>query len=120
MSKILTFAVDFDGCLCDYKFPDIGEQTDYQKELMDIIKSLQQKGHKIILWTCRGAPVLQEAIDWCEQRGLIFDAINENPWFEKASGPSPKIIADYYIDDKALSFPQNNSTLDTLRQLRSA
>lgn len=113
MSK-LTFAVDFDGCLCEYAFPGIGKQT----ILFELIKSLQNKGHKIILWTCRGEPRLQEAIDWSEQRGLIFDAVNENPWFKKPSGPSPKVAADYYIDDKALCFPdKKNNTLDILAEI---
>ncbi len=121
MNKTLTFAVDFDGCLCEYAFPGIGEQTENQKILFELVKSLQSEGHKIILWTCRGEPRLQQAIDWCEKRGLTFDSVNENQWFKKESGPSPKVVADYYIDDKALSFPDRESnTLDTLRQLRSA
>ena len=28
MSKTLVFAVDFDGCLVEFDFPRIGEQTD--------------------------------------------------------------------------------------------
>ena len=100
----LTFAVDFDGCLTEYSFPEIGEQTKEQKELLDVLLRLKNNGHKLILWTSRGEPALQEAIDWCSEHKLEFDDININPFFDKKSGPSPKIVADYYIDDKALEF----------------
>ena len=62
MGQTLTFAIDFDGCLTEYNFPDIGEQTEKQKQLMNLLKKLQSKGHKLILWTSRGEPALQEAI----------------------------------------------------------
>ena len=105
--KKLVIAVDFDGTLCEYDFPDIGEQTEEQKRLMDHLIYMRTEGHKLILWTNRGDskeyPVLTEAIAWCEERGLNFDAINMNlPDQKKLSGPSPKIMADIYLDDKAL------------------
>ena len=112
--KTLTFAIDFDGCLAEYEFPTIGIQTIKQKQLMSILNKLQSKGHKLILWTSRGEPALQEAIDWCEEKGLIFDMHQVNPFTKKISGPSPKIIADYYIDDKALEFGDNESRDRTL------
>lgn len=115
--KTLVFAVDFDGCLAEYKFPGIGEQTEKQKRFMSILKKLQQKGHKLVLWTSRGEPSLQEAIDWCEERGLKFDSHQVNPFTEKISGPSPKIVADYYIDDKALEFGDEESQERTLMLL---
>ena len=68
------------------------------------LNKLKEDGHKLIHWTSRGEPVLQEAIDWCSEHNLEFDDINVNPFFDKESGPSPKIVADYYIDDKALEF----------------
>ena len=36
----LTFAIDFDGCLTEYSFPDIGLQSDEQKELLDVLINL--------------------------------------------------------------------------------
>ena len=116
MSK-LTFAIDFDGCLTEYSFPDIGLQSDEQKELLNVLIKLKEQGHKLILWTSRGEPALQEAIDWCESKGLIFDMHQVNPYFKKLSGPSPKIVADYYIDDKALEFGDNESRDRTLSLL---
>ena len=119
MNKKLTIAVDFDGTLCKYAFPNIGEQNEQHKQLMKLLIELRNKGHKLILWTNRGDnkqyPVLTEAIKWCKEKGLEFDAINENlPEQIKLSGPSPKIMADYYIDDKVLEFGDLNSRIRTL------
>ena len=79
-SKII--AVDFDGTLCKFDFPNIGKQLKKHKELLDILIDLRKKGHKLILWTNRGDnekyPVLSQAVKWCSDKGLEFDAINEN------------------------------------------
>lgn len=125
MEKILKIAVDFDGTLCEYAFPKIGEQNEQHKQLMKLLIEVRSKGHKLILWTNRGDneqyPVLTEAIEWCKEKGLEFDAINENlPGQKKLSGPSPKIMADYYIDDKVLEFRNLESrtrTLDIISKL---
>jgi len=119
MEKILKFAVDFDGTLCEYAFPKIGEQSEKHKKLMDLLIGLQSRGHKLILWTNRGDneqyPVLTEAIEWCKAKGLEFDAVNENlPGQKKLSGYSPKIMADYYIDDKVLEFGNPEAQLRSL------
>lgn len=80
--KKLVIAVDFDGTLCEFAFPKIGEQTEKQKELMSLLIYMKSQGHKLILWTNRGDneeyPVLTEAIEWCKEKGLEFDAINQN------------------------------------------
>ena len=117
-------AVDFDGTLCEYAFPKIGEQKLHHKELLDLLVAMRQNGHKLILWTCRGDneeyPCLSEAIEWCKNQGLEFDAINENIIAtKKLSGPSPKVVADFYIDDKALVFDKivNTKTIEFLRNL---
>ena len=122
MNKKVTIAVDFDGTLCQYAFPEIGEQTILQKKLMETLIKLRSNGNKLILWTNRGDnekfKVLTEAIEWCKEKGLEFDAINENLQNQKKiSGYSPKIMADYYIDDKALNFNDLKSQEETLEKL---
>jgi uncharacterized HAD superfamily protein len=119
MNKLLTIAVDFDGTLCRYAFPEIGEQEDNHKQLMSILIKLQNQGHKLILWTNRGDneqyKSLTEAVEWCKSKGLEFDAINQNlPTQKKLSGYSPKVMADYYIDDKVLSFSDDKNQSNTL------
>jgi len=115
-SKFLKIAVDFDGTLCQYTFPDIGEPTQDQKDLMVRLIEMRNEGHKIILWTNRGDneeySSLTEAIDWCRERGLEFDAVNTNlTGQKKLSGPSPKIMADIYIDDLAVNVKDWRSIL---------
>ena len=101
--------------------PQIGEQLLEHKQLMNLLIKFQSNGDKIILWTNRGDneeyKSLTEAIEWCKEKGLVFDAVNENiPRQKKLSGPSPKIMADFYIDDKALEF-KKSSRLRTLYTL---
>lgn len=95
-------AVDFDGTLCEDKWPEIGEA---RESLIDYLKSRQTRGDKVILWTCRTGERLQEAVDWCYERRLIFDAINANlpEVIEACGGDSRKIYADEYIDDKMVN-----------------
>tara|TARA_R110000796_G_scaffold43261_1_gene106290 strand:- start:4475 stop:4834 length:360 start_codon:yes stop_codon:yes gene_type:complete len=116
-NKTKTIAVDFDGTLCEYAFPEIGTQTKEQKDLVQSLILLREQGHKLILWTNRGDnaeyPVLTEAITWCKEQGLEFDAVNENLQNQKKlSGPSPKIMADIYLDDKALHVDNWRDLLD--------
>lgn len=94
-------AVDFDGTLCEDKFPAIGEPR------TDVIESLlkeQQAGASLILWTCRRGEDLTAAVYWCASHGLKFEAINENLFSNVAQfgGDTRKVYADEYWDDKAV------------------
>lgn len=93
-------AVDFDGTLCENKWPDIGEPYE---DLIDRLIDIQEKGNKLILWTCRIGERLEEAVRWCRAHGLIFDAVNENlpEVLEWMGTDSRKVFADIYIDDRA-------------------
>lgn len=94
-------AVDFDGTLCrGDNYPDIGEPN---MPMIDYILEQQAKGAKIILYTCREGKELSEAVEWCKQWNLYFDAVNENiPEIIDQFGYSTrKIVATEYIDDRA-------------------
>ena len=96
------YAIDFDGTLCEDAWPDIGKPNYI---LIQILKALREKGDKFILWTCRTANRLDEAIAWCKEQGLEFDAVNENlPEIIGQFGTeSRKVFADVYVDDKVIS-----------------
>lgn len=101
MSKV--FAVDFDGVLTkEDKFPDIGEPNE---SMINLLKELKKKGHKLILWTCRTEKHLHDALWFCYGYGLEFDAVNENlqEHKDKYKNDTRKVFADYYIDDKNVS-----------------
>lgn len=92
-------AVDFDGTLCENAYPEIGKP---KMEVIEAIKEYKGYGWKIILWTCRNYDALDQAVEWCKQHGLEFDAINTNlPEVQETyGGDTRKVFADVYIDDK--------------------
>lgn len=92
-------AVDFDGTLVIDKFPEIGEE---RKKFCRVIRVLQKMGVKSILWTSRTGSALQEAIEWCEDHDLHFDAINKNlpEVIELTGTDTRKVYADVYFDDR--------------------
>ena len=92
-------AVDFDGTLCENKWPDIGKPN---YTVINYLKREKKNGAKIILWTCRMGERLDNAVNWCKKHNLEFDTINENlPEIVDFFGDdSRKICADEYIDDK--------------------
>jgi hydroxymethylpyrimidine pyrophosphatase-like HAD family hydrolase len=95
-------AIDFDGTLCENAFPEIGPE---KRHIIDKALKEQKDGAQLILWTCRTGDKLAEAIRFCQDRGIIFDAINANveSWLELWDGDSRKVFADEYWDDKAVS-----------------
>ena len=99
MNKII--AVDFDGCLCEAKWPDIGNA---QQDVINELLRQQAEGAKLILWTCREGQQLQAAIMWCTNHGIKFDAINDNlPEMTELYGNNcRKVNADEYWDDKSV------------------
>lgn len=68
-------AIDFDGCLCVNKFPDIGAPN---WAVIAKAKERQAAGAGLILWTCREGLLLRAAVQACREWGLTFDAINES------------------------------------------
>lgn len=101
MSHPTTYAVDFDGTLCENAYPEIGAPN---LPLIDKLISRRRLGAKVILWTCREGELLTRAVEFCRCYGLEFDAVNDNTEeLKRAYGTNPrKIGADYYIDDKAM------------------
>lgn len=94
-------AVDFDGCLCREKWPEIGAPN---LAVINALKRQRRAGDKVILWTCREGALLEDAVEWCRTFGLEFDAVNDNlPENTAQYGNNcRKVWADEYWDDKAL------------------
>ncbi len=96
-----TKAVDFDGTLCYSSWPELGEPN---VALIEYLKNWRNSGNKLILWTCRAGEALENALSWCREHELTFDAVNDNlpEVIELYGNNSRKISCDYYIDDKAM------------------
>lgn len=102
LNKNTVIAVDFDGTLCKAKWPEIGEANE---KLIQHLKAEKLNGSRLILWTCRAGVMLEEAVYWCREHGLVFDMINENlpELVELYGNDCRKVNADIYIDDKAVN-----------------
>ena len=97
----MVIAIDFDGTIVEHRYPEIGKEIPFSVETL---KMLQQDKHKLILWTVREGHLLDEAVQWCKERGLEFYAVNRD-YPEEARedrGFSRKLKADMFIDDRNL------------------
>ena len=94
-------AIDFDGTIVEHKYPRIGNEIPFAVETL---RKLQQEGHKLILWSVREGKLLDEAVEWCRERGLEFYAVNSNYVEENKQHDyySRKLKADIFIDDRNL------------------
>ncbi len=96
----MIIAVDFDGTIVKHNYPAIGKEIPFA---IKTLKLLQEKGHRIILWTYRSGKELEDAVKFCEKGGLTFYAVNNNYEGEEFDNSySRKIFADIYIDDRNL------------------
>ncbi len=96
----MTIAVDFDGTIVEHAYPKIGKEIPFATETL---RQLIQDRHKLVLWTVREDELLQEAIDWCRERGVEFYAINRDypeEEREKNNHFSRKLKVDIWIDDR--------------------
>ncbi len=95
--------IDFDGTICEHKFPDIGEPTPGVKEALE---TLRTAGFHIIIHTCRTASYWKGKIP-SNQPKLIegFMKYHKLP-YDMIWAPD-KPVAFAYIDDKAVRFNNN-------------
>lgn len=95
----MIIAVDFDGTIVEHEYPKIGKEKIFATETL---RQLINDGHRLILWTVREGKLLDEAVEWCRQRGVEFYAVNKDFPEENISKNeqfSRKIKADVWIDD---------------------
>lgn len=97
----MTIAIDFDGTIVEHRYPKIGGEIPFA---IESLKMLQKDGHRLILWSVREGKLLNEAVEWCRERGVEFYAANRDYPEEEAAhqGFSRKIKADIFIDDRNL------------------
>lgn len=94
----MTIAIDFDGTIVEHRYPKIGNERPFA---IETLKMLLKDRHRLILWTVREGKLLDEAVEWCKERGVEFYAVNRDYPEENAShhGFSRKVKADLFIDD---------------------
>lgn len=91
-------AFDFDGCIVENNFPDIGK---VRQPVVARMRSLAQNVENIlIIWTCRSDDHERQMREFLLKNKIPFDAINHNPVFETGSR---KVFAHHYYDDRNMS-----------------
>jgi len=108
-------AVDFDGTLVDHVYPEIGKPVE---GAFDWLRRFKEAGAFLILYTMRAdergsksiamfpgeRKFLSEAVEFCREQGIEFDALNRNPTQDEWTS-SPKAYAHIYLDDAAFGCP---------------
>ncbi|MCG8698328.1 MAG: hypothetical protein MI922_09775 [Bacteroidales bacterium] len=101
----MKIAVDFDGTIVEHRYPQIGEEKLFAFETL---KQLQKLGHQLILWTVRNGQELNDAVEYCKKKGVVFYAVNKS-YPEETYDPneiSRKLDVDLFIDDRNIGgFP---------------
>ena len=95
----MRIAVDFDGTIVEHKYPDIGLPV---IGAFVWLRSWQELGAELVLWTCRDGIELDEAVAFCKKNGVEFIGVNgvTDPFTQ-----SPKVFANVYVDDAAFGCP---------------
>lgn len=96
----MTIAVDFDGTIVEHKYPAIGKEIPFA---IDTLKMLINDRHRLILWSVREGQLLDEAVEWCRERGVEFWAVNRDYPEETTDNNqhfSRKLKVDIFIDDR--------------------
>lgn len=116
MTRPFVVAVDFDGTIVEHQFPDVGPPVPHAFHWM---LQWQAAGARLILWTMRSdgrtgtgrenGPVLTDAVRFCQENGVTFWAVNENP-DQHSWTKSPKAYAHVYVDDAAAGCPLRESS----------
>ncbi len=99
-NRFRIIGVDFDGTLAVTRgtYPRIQGPI---QEIIDYVKSEQEEGAYLILITMRENEELAQAVEWCKEQGLEFDAVNDNlPHMKDFFKNNPrKIFCNEYLDD---------------------
>ncbi|MCI6160792.1 MAG: hypothetical protein MR681_05595 [Prevotella sp.] len=123
----MVIAIDFDGTIVEHKYPEIGKELPFAT---DTIKMLIADRHQVILWSVREGKLLQDAVDWCKNRGIEFYAVNKDypeEDIENNDHFSRKLNADLFIDDRNIGglpdwgviyrmVKENRSYMDILKE----
>ena len=96
----MVIAVDFDGTIVEHAYPKIGRPIPFA---IDVLKKLQSEcHHQLVLWSVREGKLLDEALEYCRERGLEFFAVNSRYPDEEydPAHSARKLDVDMFIDDR--------------------
>ena len=120
MAHTPTIAADFDGCLCEHRFPECGAPI---TDVVALLRQLEEEGWLIVIHSCRansdwvgkGASEqearkkVDDMVEFLLENDVPFHSIwgitmtsYADPFAWEYSGISGKPVADVYLDDRAL------------------
>jgi hydroxymethylpyrimidine pyrophosphatase-like HAD family hydrolase len=113
--SIHTFAFDFDGVIAEYDGNFAGHEVAGLpiKEVVDAIKILKEKGHRILIHSTRSSDFLKK---YCKKHDIPADYFNENPNYD--TGNKGKPVAFAYIDDRAFCY-KGQSAMELVENLEN-
>ncbi|MFQ5795342.1 MAG: hypothetical protein ACE5JP_09870 [Candidatus Bipolaricaulia bacterium] len=92
--------IDFDGTICDHRFPDVGTPKPDVREALVRIRKL---GLKVFIHSVRTASYWEElGLDPEAQRRVIADYMDEHRLPYDGIIVDDKPLAIFYIDDRAI------------------
>ncbi len=99
--------IDFDGTLCKFKFPEVGEIEPNVKKALELLKA---KGYTIKIHSCRTATYWGSETERFKHYELMYGFLKKHniPFDEIIlDSTMDKPIADVYIDDRAVRYKGN-------------
>jgi hypothetical protein len=120
MTDRRVLAIDFDGTIVEFAFPEIGKELPRATETL---RDLAADNWLLVLNTVRedyshphGRAYLTEAVQWLQERGVPLAAVNTTPteWEPRILHGGRKVLATHYIDDRNL--PGGFPGWDVIRQ----
>jgi 2'-5' RNA ligase len=99
-------AVDLDGTLSKGDYFDEKEIGKPRMGIVQAIRAMKDAGCYVVIYTCRDSDSL--VAGWCDDNGVPFDAINENPFGKPTGG---KMMADLYLDNRAVNAEGNEAAV---------
>lgn len=100
-------AIDFDGTIVEDESPKIGP---LKKDVVSSINVLKDLGCYIIITSCRTSSLIHPSVTERQVKKQIMENFlreNNIPFDEVDDGTHGKVVADAYIDDRAIKFEDN-------------
>lgn len=102
--------VDFDGTICGFEFPDCGPPEPGVKEAL---LELSAMGFEIVIHSCRTGTYWKDMLDVGNRishiKAIIGFMAKHNLYYDELLTDinMDKPIADFYIDDRGVSYKDN-------------
>lgn len=98
----LYIGVDFDNTLLPYGMDDVPQDNYSYSLIIGVLRQAKACGLKLCLWTLpMSEENLQWKIEWCKEKGIEMDYINESPLLSEYSKKFGKPHFNLLLDDTA-------------------